>query len=169
MGLWGGITDIASQIAKTTPFSFDGLSAALKYNADDVARSYASRQGATLGKEMKKMQKNLSGLKQGTKEYDNLAEQLAKTKAQFSSVSAAHKAGTASSVNSAFKEITGKDKIGVMATLDGYFGDAQYGSTRIKAALGAGAAVAVGTRYLSGGNLTTNAQGERDIAGIPFI
>ena len=55
------------------------------------------------------------------------------------------------------------------ATLDGYFNDKTYGATRKKAALGAGAATAIGVRYLSGGNMTTNSMGERDIAGIPFV
>lgn len=59
--------------------------------------------------------------------------------------------------------------IGLKNTAKGYFLDPTYGKTRTKATLGAGAAAAVGVRYLSGGNLTTNAQGERDIAGIPFI
>ena len=64
-----------------------------------------------------------------------------------------------------------KDKpgIGYGNLAKGYFGDETYGGKRIGTVLGAGAATAVGVRYLSGGNLTTNAQGERDIAGIPFI
>ena len=33
----------------------------------------------------------------------------------------------------------------------------------------AGTAAMVGPRYLSGGNMSTNNRGERDIAGIPFI
>ena len=64
-----------------------------------------------------------------------------------------------------------KDKsgIGYGNLAKGYFGDETYGGKRVGTVLGAGAATAVGVRYLSGGNLTTNAQGERDIAGIPFI
>ena len=64
-----------------------------------------------------------------------------------------------------------KDKpgIGYGNLAKGYFGDETYGGKRIGTVLGTGAATAVGVRYLSGGNLTTNAQGERDIAGIPFI
>ena len=62
-----------------------------------------------------------------------------------------------------------KPGIGYGNMAKGYFGDETYGKTRTKAAIGAGVATAVGVRYLSGGNLTINAQGERDIAGIPFI
>lgn len=58
---------------------------------------------------------------------------------------------------------------GIGATLSGYFGDEVYGGTRTAVTLGGTAAGAVGMRYLSGGNLTTDAQGQRNIAGIPFI
>lgn len=59
--------------------------------------------------------------------------------------------------------------LGVKGTLSGFFGDAEYGSTRLKTTIGAGVAGAIGARYLSGGDLTHNSRGERDIAGIPFI
>ena len=62
-----------------------------------------------------------------------------------------------------------KPGIGYGNLAKGYFGDETYGGKRVGTVLGAGVATAVGVRYLSGGNLTTNAQGERDIAGIPFI
>ena len=62
-----------------------------------------------------------------------------------------------------------KPGIGYGNLAKGYFGDETYGGKRVGTVLGTGAATAVGIRYLSGGNLTTNAQGERDIAGIPFI
>lgn len=62
-----------------------------------------------------------------------------------------------------------KSGVGYFNMAKGYFGDETYGAIRRKTAIGAGAAASVGIRYLSGGNLTTNAQGERDIAGIPFI
>ena len=62
-----------------------------------------------------------------------------------------------------------KPGIGYGNLAKGYFGDEINGGKRIKTVLGTGTATAVGVRYLSGGNLTTNAQGERDIAGIPFI
>lgn len=67
------------------------------------------------------------------------------------------------------KEALDSDGIGIKNTLKGYFKDPEVGATRTKATIGAAATGAVGVRYLSGGNLTTNAQGERDIAGIPFI
>ena len=62
-----------------------------------------------------------------------------------------------------------KPGIGYGNLAKGYFGDEVNGGKRIRTVLGAGAATAVGIRYLSGGNLTTNAQGEKDIAGVPFI
>lgn len=48
-------------------------------------------------------------------------------------------------------------------------GDFTQNAARIGAATAAYGGVAVGTRYLSGGSATTNNQGRRDIAGIPFI
>lgn len=42
-------------------------------------------------------------------------------------------------------------------------------NTRIATAAGAYAGVAVGARYLSGGTLTRDNYGRKDIAGIPFI
>ena len=62
-----------------------------------------------------------------------------------------------------------KPGVGYYNMAKGYFGDETYGKIRTKATIGGGAAAAVGVRYLSGGNLTANAQGEKDIAGIPFI
>lgn len=63
----------------------------------------------------------------------------------------------------------GKEGLGIMGTARGYFGDEKYGVQRVKIAAGAVAGAGVATRYLQGGNLTTTAQGERNIAGIPFI
>lgn len=55
-----------------------------------------------------------------------------------------------------------------LAAVQGYFTDPEKGKARRGVAeLYAGTAIA--TRYLSGGDLTHNKQGERDIAGIPFI
>lgn len=42
-------------------------------------------------------------------------------------------------------------------------------NTRIAATVGTASALAVGGRYLSGGTLTRNQYGQKDIAGIPFI
>ena len=50
-----------------------------------------------------------------------------------------------------------------------YFNDEVNGSYRKKAVAGIYGGVAVGGRVLSGGSLTHNSDGERDIAGIPFI
>ena len=169
MSLFGAFQDIAAQISKTTPFSFDGLSTALKYNADDVAKSFATQRGLKMGKDLRTMKKSLKGLDEGSDAYKAMAEKISSAQDNFNTMASAHRMGTADAVNTAYKELTGKNKIGVLNTMSGYFGDAKYGGTRIKAAVGAGAAVGLGGRYLSGGNLTTNAQGERDIVGIPFV
>ena len=67
-----------------------------------------------------------------------------------------------------YKAVTGKN-LGFINTAVGYFSDPTYGAGRLKAGLGAYAIGAIGMRYLSGGDLTHNARGERDIAGIPFV
>lgn len=56
--------------------------------------------------------------------------------------------------------------------LKDYFGDETYGSFRKKAAAGTGAAVGAGMlvgRFATGGSLTRNGNGDRDIVGIPLI
>lgn len=42
-------------------------------------------------------------------------------------------------------------------------------NTRIATAAGTYAGIAIGGRYLSGGTLTTDSYGQKDIAGVPFI
>ena len=59
--------------------------------------------------------------------------------------------------------------VGLSGLAKGYFGDPEFGSTRLKTTLGAAAATGVGIRYLQGGTLTEKPNGERDIAGIPFV
>jgi hypothetical protein len=113
--------------------------------------------------------KSIKQMKPGSKELAEATEKLNKLNKQVAGLQNAYKTGTLDSVNAALKDVTGKDKMGYMRFAQGYFGDKTYGGTRIKTTLGAGAAAAVGIRYLSGGNLTTNARGEHDIAGIPFI
>lgn len=61
------------------------------------------------------------------------------------------------------------DKLSMATKASGFFGDETYGTTR-KVVAGAGVAGgALAVRRLSGGTLTHNANGERDIAGIPLI
>lgn len=47
--------------------------------------------------------------------------------------------------------------------------DKRIRNTRIAAAAGTYAGLAVGGRYLSGGTLTTDNYGRKDIAGVPFL
>lgn len=50
-----------------------------------------------------------------------------------------------------------------------YFNNPENKNIRIGTAIGAYAGLSIGSRYLSGGTLTTNNSGQKDIAGIPFI
>lgn len=63
----------------------------------------------------------------------------------------------------------GKKNLGLGFITSGYFGDEANGAIRKKVALGGYAAGAIGLRTLQGGDLTHNARGENDIAGIPFF
>lgn len=167
-----GFQDIAKMISKVGPLDFSGIGKAMSLNADNVnrvAKNVAGNAYASLANEHKALTKSIKNMTPGSKELADATEQLTKLNSQMSGMRSAYKTGTIDSVNAAMKEVTGKDKMGYINFAKGYFGDKQYGGTRIKTVLGAGAATAVGVRYLSGGNLTTNAQGERDIAGIPFI
>lgn len=167
-----GFQDIAKMISKVGPLDFSGIGKAMSLNADNVnrvAKNVAGNAYASLANEHKALTKSIKNMAPGSKELADATEQLTKLNGQMSGMRSAYKTGTIDSVNAAMKEVTGKDKMGYMNFAKGYFGDKQYGGTRIKTVLGAGAATAVGVRYLSGGNLTTNAQGEKDIAGIPFI
>lgn len=167
-----GFQDIAKMISKVGPLDFSGIGKAISLNADNVnqvARNVADNTYVSLANEHKALTKSIKNMAPGSKELADATEQLTKLNGQMSGMRSVYKTGTIDSVNAAMKEVTGKDKMGYMNFAKGYFGDKQYGGTRIKTALGAGAATAVGVRYLSGGNLTTNAQGEHDIAGIPFI
>ena len=73
--------------------------------------------------------------------------------------------------NEALAQFLGREKpgLGYSNVVKGYFGDEVYGKARRQTAIVGAAGIGIGGRYLSGGNLTTNAQGERNIAGIPFI
>ena len=167
-----GFQDIAKMISKVGPLDFSGIGKAMSLNADNinqVARNVARSSGSSLNTERHALKNSMKGMKAGSKELADATSQLEKMNSQLSGLQSTYKHGNIDSVNAAMKEVTGKDKMGYMNFAKGYFGDKQYGGTRIKTVLGAGAATAVGVRYLSGGNLTTNAQGERDIAGIPFI
>lgn len=167
-----GIENLAKMISKVGALDFSGIWKAVSLNEDNinrVARNVARSSGSSLNIERNALKKAMKDMTPGSKELADAASQLEKMESQLSRLQSTYKHGNIDSVNAAMKEITGKDKIGYMNFAKGYFGDKKYGSTRIKTALGVGATTAVGVRYLSGGNLTTNAQGEHDIAGIPFI
>ena len=50
-----------------------------------------------------------------------------------------------------------------------YYRDPEYGNKRKWATVGAVGAIGLGSRLATGGDLTHNGRGERDIVGIPFI
>jgi len=67
------------------------------------------------------------------------------------------------------KQMTQTERL--MATPGAYFSNPnkKVRNTRIATAAAAYAGVAVGGRYLSGGTLTSDKYGQKDIAGIPFV
>ena len=71
--------------------------------------------------------------------------------------------------NDIYKAVTGNEKLGAIGGAYTYLTDPTYGSTRRKVAIGGAVAGAIGIRYLQGGTLTRKANGENDIAGVPFI
>ena len=162
--------DVARAFSKAGALDFSGIGKAISLsdsNVNQVARNVARKSGAALNTERHALMEAMD--KMSGEELTKATEQLTQMNTQLAGLQATYKNGTMDSVNSALKEVTGKDKMGYLKFAQGYFGDKTYGKTRVKAAVGAYAAGAVGTRYLSGGSLTSNAQGERDIAGIPFI
>lgn len=161
--------DVAKAFSKAGALDFSGIGKAVSLsteNVNRVARNVAIREGAGLMAERNALTKSMDGMK-----GKELAEAMARKDKLNSQISNLYKASNQGmdAVNEALSDVTGKDKMGYFRFAQGYFGDKTHGSTRVKTAIGAYAAGAVGTRYLSGGNLTSNAQGERDIAGIPFI
>ena len=167
-----GFQDVAKAISKAGVLDFSGLGKALSLNTanvNQVARNVAAREGALLKAERDALSKAIPNMKDGSKELADAIAKKEKIQSQLTGLYKASKGGTMDTVNSALKEVTGKDKMGYMRFAGGYFGDKTYGGTRVKAAIGAYAGVNIGGRFLSGGGITRNNTGERDIAGIPFI
>lgn len=168
----GAIQNIAKSISQVGALDFSGIGKAMSLNTsnmNDVARNVARNSYSSLNTERRALRQSMKNMKAGSKELENATKRFDELNNQLIGLRGAYRTGTVDSVNSALKDVTGKDKMGYLRFAQGYFGDSTYGSTRIKTAVGAGAAAVIGTRYLSGGNLTSNAQGERDIVGIPFV
>lgn len=164
--------NVAKAFSKAGALDFSGVFKAVALNDENVnqvAKNVARNSISALNSESDVLMSSIKKMKPHSKELADATEQLAKISNQISGLNSAYETGTMDAVNSALKEVTGKDKMGYMNFASGYFGDEQYGATRVKAALGAGATAMVGTRYLSGGSFATNNKGERDIVGIPFI
>lgn len=167
-----GFQDVARAISKAGALDFSGIGKAMSLNtvnANQVARNVAYNTGKGIQAERMALRKSMSKIKPNTKEFTEATEQMDKLNKQLAGLQSTYRTGTIDSVNAALKDVTGKDKMGYMRFAKGYFGDKTYGGTRIKTAVGAYAGVNLGGRFLSGGGITTNNQGERDIAGIPFV
>lgn len=167
-----GFQDVAKAISKVGALDFSGISKAMSLDASNlnqVARNVAHNTRAPIVHEMKDLSAAMKNMTAGSEELANATARMAELQQQSKALRGASRTGTIDSVNATLKDVTGKDKMGYLRFAQGYFGDATYGKTRRNVTLGAYAGVAVGGRLLSGGNFTTNAQGERDIAGIPFI
>jgi hypothetical protein len=61
------------------------------------------------------------------------------------------------------------DNQNIVEKMQTYFSNPQYGDKRLTTAGIGTAALLVGGRYASGGDLTHDADGRRDIVGVPFI
>jgi hypothetical protein len=167
-----GFQEVAKAISKVGALDFSGIGKAVSLNTanmNQVAKNVARNRSSALNSERRALIKSMDGMAQGTKEYVEAAEEVAKLNKQVAGLHSAYRTGTVDSVNKALKDVTGKDKMGYLNFAQGYFGDKKYGATRIKTAIGVYAGANIGGRMLSGGSITTNSQGERDIAGIPFI
>lgn len=90
----------------------------------------------------------------------------------YNDVEKMRKYSSSAKTMSDMEEYLGREKgsgIGILKTAEGFFRDKTYGKSRIAATAGIYSVASVGARYLLGGNLKTNPNGERDIAGIPFF
>lgn len=105
---------------------------------------------------------------------DKIAEAIPEDK-DINKVMAAMKKKAASSVNAkpdvdnVIEEMKGIEKYAHYPKAYFTNPDKTIQKYRIGTAIGAYAGVAIGGRYLSGGTLTTDSYGRKDIAGIPFL
>ena len=169
-------TDVAASLANSKAVSaFNGLggtaSKEIVLNAGDDAAKRVIKQGEKISVKNSNELGQILGM--GNDIFNPIADD-AKQKAFSTAIDSfkKHTGPNAVLAGDDFQKFIGregKEGMGAFNTARGYFGDEELGKTRRRVALGAGAATAVGVRYLSGGNMTTTAQGERNIAGIPFI
>lgn len=115
-----------------------------------------------LDKHFGSLRKSLEGDEKSLKEFDILAKPMR-------------------ALGKAEMYFKGMDRHGALAKYDNAFDvpdglyekaqkDARNSAiARTSGAVALGGAAMVGTRYLSGGNLSTNNSGQRDIVGIPFV
>jgi len=192
--LWGTLDDVFS-----TAFGKSSLKTTMAFNNVSVARSLANSKAVsafngfgrvaasdiTLGDDAAKRiikkgervsVRGIDELNQALKQtgsFEPLKDSAMQTAYADAVESFAKHTGEGADLQSAdfqkFIGREGKQGLGPLNTARGYFGDEQFGKARTKVAIAGAVGVGVAARYLSGGNLTTTAQGERNIAGIPFI
>lgn len=197
MGFWDDISGVFDDIFKSS-FGKSSISETMAFNGVEVARNVANSKAVSqfnglgrtaindikIGKRTIKKGEvvranNINDLRSIIKqegslsklEGDNInAYALAK---KYSSSKASELGIGANGVgNEAFQKFIGREGktgLGLGGTIGGYFGDPSMGGDRLKIAAGGVAGTGVVLRTLQGGSLTTTAQGERNIAGIPFI
>lgn len=194
MGAWNSLMGVLDDVY-TSAFGKSSIKTTMAFNNVDVARSVANSRavsqfnglGRTAAADMKvgeRVIKKGQAVRAGNvEELNSIISQEAKMAAltkddaktayntlkRFAGADAGALEGTADFQKFIGRE--GKEGLGIVGTARGYFGDEVdgIGAKRMKIAAGAVAGAGVATRYLQGGNLTTTAQGERNIAGIPFI
>ena len=197
MGAWDDLVGVFDNVFKSS-FGKSSLRETMSFNGAEVARNVANSKAVsqfnglgrtaindmTIGKRTIKKGEavragNISDLRAIIQQESNLSKlegdsidayQLLKKY----SVAEPFKMGISSSGigDESFQKFIGREGktgIGVGGTFSGYFGDPSMGSDRAKIAFGAASGVGIVARHLQGGNMTTTAQGERNIAGIPFI
>lgn len=192
MGLWDDFSGVFDDVFKTA-FGKNSISTTMAFNNVDVARTVANSRavsqfnglGRTATKDIKVGKRtikkgevvragNADDLRNIIKQEGSLSALSGDDVAKYNTLkkySKEHAVGMGIG-DEAFQKFIGregKDGLGIMGTAKGYFGDSELGSDRIKIAAGGVAGASIAIRHLQGGNMTTTAQGERNIAGIPFI
>lgn len=174
MGVWNEAKDVASAIAKAgwgdnakigRAFSKEALSdlgsaarnSKMASAAGDILRNSAGLEEKQIAEAIKNLA-NEGGIEAFAQDISKYTAKTGREEAFGKAVEAFKKASEMST-----------EGVGITGLARGYFMDPVYGGARTKATLGAAVVGGVGIRYLQGGTLTEKPNGERDIAGIPFV
>lgn len=198
MGFWDDFSGVFDNVFKST-FGKSSLRETMAFNSVEVARNVANSKavsqfnglGRTAAQDLKIGKRtikkgetvragNISDLRAIIAEEKNLTS-LGKDKDKIDAYNLLKKysdtdsskmgIGADGTGDEAFQKFIGREgKTGLgFGSFSGYFGDPELGSARTGVALTTMSGTGIALRTLQGGNLTTTAQGERNIAGIPFI